>query len=111
MLMSAMEQGPPVRSAPDDMEAFIAPEEDDRNWHHRAACRSEDPDIFFPEEGSSVIRTQLEETAKAICRRCGVMQECLGWALESGQNYGVWGGLSEDERRALKRRHAGRNRL
>ncbi|MBM02858.1 MAG: hypothetical protein CMH43_03980 [Micrococcales bacterium] len=42
----------------------------------------------------------------AVCRRCPVVDECLRWALESGQDAGVWGGLSEDERRALKRRNA-----
>ena len=48
---------------------------------------------------------QIEE-AKAVCRRCPVIDSCLAWALESGQDAGVWGGLSEDERRALKRRNA-----
>jgi WhiB family redox-sensing transcriptional regulator len=48
---------------------------------------------------------QIEE-AKAVCRRCPVVDTCLTWALESGQDAGVWGGLSEDERRALKRRNA-----
>ena len=48
---------------------------------------------------------QIEE-AKAVCRRCDVVDTCLKWALESGQDAGVWGGLSEDERRALKRRNA-----
>ena len=46
------------------------------------------------------------EEAKAVCRRCDVMDTCLKWALENGQDAGVWGGLSEDERRALKRRTA-----
>ena len=48
---------------------------------------------------------QIEE-AKAVCRRCPVVEPCLQWALESGQDAGVWGGLTEDERRALKRRTA-----
>lgn len=48
---------------------------------------------------------QIEE-AKAVCRRCDVREQCLQWALETGQDAGVWGGLSEDERRALKRRRA-----
>jgi WhiB family redox-sensing transcriptional regulator len=48
---------------------------------------------------------QIEE-AKVVCRRCDVRDECLQWALESGQDHGVWGGLSEDERRTLKRRNA-----
>ncbi|MEY4023631.1 MAG: hypothetical protein RLZ23_592, partial [Actinomycetota bacterium] len=47
--------------------------------------------------------------AKKVCARCSVKEACLAWALESGQDAGVWGGLSEDERRALKRR-AARNR-
>ena len=46
------------------------------------------------------------EQAKAVCRRCPVTQSCLDWALRAGQDSGVWGGLSEDERRALKRRQA-----
>ncbi|RAE30272.1 WhiB family transcriptional regulator, partial [Burkholderia multivorans] len=46
------------------------------------------------------------EEAKTVCRRCEVAETCLQWALESGQDAGVWGGLSEDERRALKRRAA-----
>jgi WhiB family redox-sensing transcriptional regulator len=48
---------------------------------------------------------QIEE-AKAVCRRCTVIDECLSWAMETGQDSGVWGGLSEDERRAVKRRAA-----
>ena len=45
------------------------------------------------------------EEAKSVCRTCPVVEDCLAWALESGQDAGVWGGLSEDERRALKRRN------
>ena len=52
---------------------------------------------------------QIEE-AKKICMRCVVREQCLSWALEAGQDHGVWGGLSEDERRAIKRR-AARSRL
>ena len=48
---------------------------------------------------------QIEE-AKSVCRRCEVTETCLQWAIESGQDAGVWGGMSEDERRALKRRPA-----
>ena len=47
------------------------------------------------------------EQAKAVCRRCDVIETCLKWAIDTGQDSGVWGGLSEDERRALKRRNAG----
>lgn len=76
-----------------------------RDWRHEAACRQEDPELFFP-VGSSGPALQQTAEAKAICRRCPVSSECLAWALESGQDSGVWGGMSDDERRALKRRNA-----
>ncbi|MFI9825058.1 WhiB family transcriptional regulator [Streptomyces sp. NPDC052013] len=73
------------------------------NWRNRAACRDEDPDLFFPigTTGPALVQT---EQAKSVCRRCPVRQQCLDWALETGQSIGVWGGTSETERRALKRR-------
>ncbi|NEC65382.1 WhiB family transcriptional regulator [Streptomyces sp. SID9727] len=73
------------------------------NWRMHAACRDEDPDLFFPIGSSGPALVQVEE-AKAVCRRCPVQQECLRWALENNQDAGVWGGLGENERRALKRR-------
>ena len=73
------------------------------DWRHRSACRDEDPELFFPIGNTGPALLQIEE-AKQVCRRCEVIEECLSWALESGQDAGVWGGLSEDERRALKRR-------
>ena len=75
------------------------------DWRHEAACRDEDPELFFPIGNTGPALMQIEE-AKAVCRRCSVVDTCLAWALESGQDAGVWGGLSEDERRALKRRNA-----
>src|SRR5947208_5568278 len=75
------------------------------DWRHRAACLDEDPELFFPIGNTGPALLQIEE-AKAVCRRCEVMDTCLRWALETGQDAGVWGGLSEDERRALKRRNA-----
>jgi WhiB family redox-sensing transcriptional regulator len=69
-----------------------------------AACRDEDPELFFPVGNSGPSLHQISE-AKAVCRRCPVASSCLTWALESGQDAGVWGGMSEDERRALKRRN------
>jgi WhiB family redox-sensing transcriptional regulator len=74
-------------------------------WRDRAACLGEDPELFFPEGNAGPALLQLEE-AKAVCRRCAVAETCLKWALESGQDAGVWGGMSEDERRALKSRDA-----
>jgi len=78
------------------------------DWRHQSACRDEDPELFFPVGNTGPAITQIEE-AKKVCNRCIVKDSCLAWALESGQDAGVWGGLSEDERRALKRR-AARNR-
>jgi len=72
-------------------------------WRHRAVCRDEDPELFFPIGNSGPALLQIAE-AKAVCERCPVISECLAWALETGQDAGVWGGTSEDERRALKRR-------
>ncbi|HEX2362282.1 MAG TPA: WhiB family transcriptional regulator [Jiangellaceae bacterium] len=75
------------------------------DWRHIAACRDEDPELFFPIGNTGPALLQIEE-AKSVCRRCPVREDCLQFALETGQDAGVWGGLSEDERRALKRRNA-----
>ena len=77
--------------------------EDHVDWRHEAACRDEDPELFFPIGNTGPALQQIEE-AKAVCRRCSVIEPCLKWALETGQDSGVWGGTSEDERRAIKRR-------
>lgn len=73
------------------------------DWRHRAACRDHDPELFFPIGTTGPALTQVDQ-AKAVCRRCAVREDCLAWAMHSGQDCGVWGGLSDDERRALKRR-------
>ncbi len=75
------------------------------NWRHRALCRDEDPELFFPVGNSGPALQQIAK-AKAVCARCPVLDECLEFALQTGQDAGVWGGLDEDERRALKRRRA-----
>jgi WhiB family redox-sensing transcriptional regulator len=77
------------------------------DWRRRAACRDEDPDLFFPVGTAGPALGQLAE-AKAVCQRCAVASSCLAWALESGEDAGVWGGMSEGERRALKDRNARR---
>jgi len=74
-------------------------------WRNRATCLGEDPELFFPIGSTGPALVQIEE-AKAICRRCEVVDTCLRWAMESGADTGVWGGLSDDERRTLKRRRA-----
>ncbi len=73
------------------------------DWRHRALCREEDPELFFPIGTTGPAATQVEQ-AKVVCRRCSVVEDCLTWALETAQESGVWGGTSEDERRALRRR-------
>ncbi len=75
------------------------------DWRHNAVCREEDPELFFPIGNTGPALLQIEE-AKAVCRRCPVMEQ-RRTVLQSGQDSGVWGGLSEDERRAMKRRAAG----
>lgn len=74
-------------------------------WRDRATCLGEDPELFFPIGTTVPALVQIEE-AKAICRRCEVVDTCLNWAIESGQKAGVYGGLSDAERHALKRREA-----
>jgi WhiB family redox-sensing transcriptional regulator len=76
------------------------------DWRADAACRGADPDLFFPEGSTSSARTQAK-TAKLICRSCPVSAICLSWALGDGQQAGIWGGLTEDERRTLHRRGRG----
>jgi len=75
----------------------------DADWRSRAACRRAEPELFFPvgTGGPALVQTAL---ATAVCRRCPVMIRCRTWALTTGQTAGIWGGMSEDERRALRRR-------
>ena len=73
------------------------------DWRDQALCRDEDPELFFPigVAGSSL---QQINWAKAVCRQCPVSRQCLALALDSGQGVGIWGGLTAEERRTLRRR-------
>lgn len=76
-------------------------------WHARGACRDEDPGLFFARAGGAA----QVDAAKAVCRRCQVIDECLAWALSTPDRrgvepHGVWGGTTPEERRKLAR-HAG----
>jgi WhiB family redox-sensing transcriptional regulator len=82
----------------------------DRDWRDDAACRDEDPELFFP-IGTTGIALEQVTAAKRICARCSVQEDCLEFALASNQEAGVWGGLTEDERRTLKRARQRRRRL
>ena len=67
-------------------------------WQERALCAQTDPEAFFPEKGGST------REAKKVCLNCEVRQECLEYALANDARFGIWGGLSERERRKLKKR-------
>ena len=73
------------------------------DWRAKAAVSRQGPGTVFPVGNTGAAYQQIEE-AKAVCRTCKVIDACLKCALDTNQDYGVWGGLSEDERRALKRR-------
>ncbi len=70
------------------------------DWRTTAPCKA-DPDAMFPSSNAYEI-----DQAKAYCRMCPAIERCLQWALETGEEHGVWGGLSEKERRRLRRRAA-----
>jgi WhiB family redox-sensing transcriptional regulator len=72
------------------------------DWRDQAACRDTDPELFFPIGNAGPALLQLDR-AKQVCAVCPVRAPCLEWALASGQEAGVWGGTSENERRALRR--------
>jgi WhiB family redox-sensing transcriptional regulator len=67
------------------------------DWQDQALCAQTDPEAFFPEKGCST------REAKKVCRSCDVRAECLEYALTNGERFGIWGGLSERERRRLQR--------
>ncbi len=69
----------------------------EEQWQERALCAQTDPEAFFPEKGGST------REAKRICLGCEVRDECLEYALAHDERFGIWGGLSERERRRLKR--------
>lgn len=73
------------------------------SWRDRSACLNGDPELFFPIGTTGPALVQIEE-AKHVCAGCAVRVECLTWALHDGIDHGVWGGLSEDERRSVRRR-------
>ena len=70
---------------------------DELSWQDYANCRVADADLFFPERGASTRR------AKAICAACEVKPQCLAFAIRHGEKFGIWGGMSERERRRVRR--------
>ena len=82
---------------------------DDYTWRRKAICRDTDPDVFFPVGTTGYALVQIDK-AKGICGECPVRVDCLDYALETNQDSGIWGGTSEDERRALRRQYAARQK-
>jgi len=72
------------------------------NWRDDAACCHTDPELFFPVSTTGPGLRQIEE-AKRICQGCPARSPCLDWALEHGVAAGIWGGATEEERRAIRR--------
>ncbi|RJQ74231.1 WhiB family transcriptional regulator [Pseudonocardiaceae bacterium YIM PH 21723] len=85
------------------------------DWRHRAACKTTDPELFFPVSEVGPSTCQITE-AKTFCNGgseqlpCPVRTDCLEWAMAHGADAGVWGGLTEDERRSLRRSRARRSK-
>lgn len=73
---------------------------EERPWQDKANCLGVDPDLFFPERGAST------REAKGVCAGCEVKEDCLEYALRNGEKFGIWGGLSERERRRIRRQRA-----
>ena len=71
---------------------------DENSWQERALCAQTDPEAFFPEKGGST------REAKRVCLTCDVRGSCLEYALGNDERFGIWGGLSERERRKLKKK-------
>ncbi len=69
-------------------------------WQLLANCLGQNPDLFFPERGAST------KEAKAVCQGCEVRGDCLEYALANGEKFGIWGGLSDRERRRILRQRA-----
>jgi WhiB family redox-sensing transcriptional regulator len=78
-------------------QVLVPPDDaDELDWQDRGLCGQTDPDAFFPDMGGST------RAAKRVCRSCEVRAECLEFALVHDERFGVWGGMSERERRRLK---------
>lgn len=75
----------------------------DLTWQQQGACNGVDPDLFFPERGEPT------EPAKAVCADCHVRTECLDYALDNREMHGIWGGMSERERRRIRRQRLAAN--
>jgi WhiB family redox-sensing transcriptional regulator len=74
---------------------------DDCGWRDGAACRSTDPELFFP-AGTTGVAVEQIDAAKTVCRSCPVREQCLEFSMVTNQEAGIWGGTTEDERRKMR---------
>ena len=81
----------------------------DPTWRDHALCRDTDPELFFPVGTTGTALLQIER-ARKVCDECTVRVDCLDFALTTNQDSGIWGGLSEEERRVIRRQRAARAR-
>ena len=81
----------------------------DDEWRDRALCRDTDPSLFFPVGTTGLALVQIDH-AKQVCNQCPVTKECLDFALSTNQDSGIWGGLSEEERRVIRRQRVAAQR-
>ena len=77
--------------------SLVPSDSEPAGWQEKALCAQTDPEAFFPEKGGSTCE------AKRVCSSCEVRAECLEYALENDERFGIWGGLSERERRRMRR--------
>lgn len=101
-LTAELGEGLPSDSEPDDELSadIIAFANQDRSWKSAGACAGFDTDMFYPERGEST------DEAKAVCQGCDIREQCLEFALANGENFGIWGGTSERQRREIRRQRA-----
>ncbi len=94
------EEVPPIHPAIEEFERL--------DWQEDAACREHENTLFFgPDHQESELEKQSREArAKTVCHSCPVAEQCLEFAMDTNQKYGIWGGLTDRERASLKRRRA-----
>ena len=85
------------------LELRPAPPSGGPDWRRQAACRQMPADMFFP-VGTSGMAVEEVQAAKAVCGACPVSEQCLEFSLQTRQEFGIWGGTDEDERREILRR-------
>jgi WhiB family transcriptional regulator, redox-sensing transcriptional regulator len=101
--VSTPERNAPATSGGDAL-VFMFRHVVEAGWRSAAACRLSDPDLFFPVSSAGIAQREIAE-ALAVCARCPVQAPCREFALRTRQQHGIWGGMTEHERRRLWRPH------